>query len=259
MKTRSTTRPPQIAERRAGRLAARAIGREALWRWWLGSLLLAIAAPALTPQTAAAQALHGERIVPLVSPETPQAGLTNPAAVAPAHIPGATLAVRLPPASELANAPRSEVTIGGNPYLTVTFRQVSNFPFSVTPEMTRPDANPAAATARVLEQIPPAVRGLEGKEVALNGFMLPVKMNEGLVTDFVLLPNTMGCCYGRMPRINEMIIVNTAGKGFKPVQNVLLTIAGTFHVGAIRKNNYLIGIYEMDGKGMIEAAALSSK
>jgi len=39
--------------------------------------------------------------------------------------------------------------------------------------------------------------------VAVTGFMLPTKMDKGLVTEFLLVKESMMCCYGVMPKINE--------------------------------------------------------
>ncbi|HUK81290.1 MAG TPA: hypothetical protein VLZ12_01525, partial [Verrucomicrobiae bacterium] len=64
---------------------------------------------------------------------------------------------------------------------------------------------------------------------------------------------------GRMPRINEIIIVNTSGKGVKLLKDIPISVLGTFHVGAIRNHNYLIGIYQMDCERVVEANSLTAK
>jgi len=43
------------------------------------------------------------------------------------------------------------------------------------------------------------------------------------------------------------------------MKDVPVSVLGTFHVGAIRNNNYLAGIYQMDCERVVEASALNSK
>ncbi len=224
----------------------------------LGVLLFSIAPPCLTPRAVATQVLRGDKLNLSVTTETNLVGLTNQAFVPTNFLSGKGNVVGIPLASAVTNAARSEVTIDGGRYRTATFQQLAGFEFEVTEEMIRPDASPSTATAQALDHIPPDVKALNGKAVALTGYMLPVKWRERLVTDFMLLPNTMGCCYGRMPRINEIIIVNTSGKGVTLMRDIPVCVLGTFHVGAIRNNNYLIGIYQMDCEHVVETRSLTS-
>ena len=224
-----------------------------------GALLVISTPPCLTSQAFAVQVLRGEKINLSVTTETNLSALaltnslvTNYSAATPDASP-------LPVAAAITNALPTFVTVEGETYRSLSFQELASFPFKVTDEMSSPDANALVATLRVLEQIPAAVKSVNERAVALTGFMLPVKWSAGLVTDFMLLPNTMGCCYGRMPRINDIIIVNTTGKGVKLMKDVPVVVLGTFHVGAVRNNNYLIGIYQMDCERVVEPSALTSK
>jgi len=49
-----------------------------------------------------------------------------------------------------------------------------------------------------------------------------------------------------MPRVNEWIIVRMVGRGVKPVMDVPVTALGIFHVGEMRENGQLAGIYRLD-------------
>ncbi len=53
------------------------------------------------------------------------------------------------------------------------------------------------------EKIPRQIEELNGKKIAVTGFILPVDFDQGNVTSFILLNNRMGCCFGIMPRMNE--------------------------------------------------------
>ena len=90
-----------------------------------------------------------------------------------------------------------------NGYLKLGFDQLASF-FS-------PPAFDAAAKKTPLptgeEQIPAAVKEWNGKKADVTGFMVPVKMEKGLATEFLVMRNTIACCYGCMPDMTEWVIV----------------------------------------------------
>ena len=88
--------------------------------------------------------------------------------------------------------------------------------------------------------------------VAVTGFMLPVRMEEGLVKEFLLVKDPMMCCYGMMPRINEWVVVKMNGKGVAPLMDVPITFEGTLSVGQIYEGGYLTGLYLLKGDRRIE-------
>lgn len=104
--------------------------------------------------------------------------------------------------------------------------------------------------ARPASQIPEAVRAFDRKSVALKGFMLPLKVEGGLVTELLIMRDQSMCCYGAVPKINEWVSVKMTGKGVKPIMDQPITMFGTLHVGEIRENGYLVGIYQLDGEKM---------
>lgn len=248
-----------------------AAARETRRSWWLtglgvgmGALLfggvLLLSPACLTPQQVAAQVLRGDKIGTLSVTTETNVPATTSLALAPTNVLSSdTNQIGLPLAPEVTNVVARTVAIAGDKYQMVSFGQLAGFVFTVSEDILSMETDPVLATSKVLQQIPPELKKLNERAVALTGFMLPVKMNDGMVTDFMLLPNTMGCCFGRMPRINEIIIVNTTGKGFKHFKDVPITIAGTFHVGAIRNDNRLIGIYQMDCEKVVEASTLDKR
>ena len=66
------------------------------------------------------------------------------------------------------------------------------------------------ASESTLRQIPDAVKVLNGKEVSLQGFILPMKFEHGLATEFLLMRNQSLCCYGVTPRITEWVNVRSS-------------------------------------------------
>lgn len=155
----------------------------------------------------------------------------GPAAAAPAT-----------PASATKSAP---ITQKPGEVLTVGFDRLASFEFT-------PPEDPAKAEAAE-SQIPPAVRELNAMKVAVTGFMLPVKMDSGLVTEFLLVKDAMMCCYGAMPKVNEWVVVKMTGKGVAPLMDVPITFEGTLQVGQIYEGGYLTGLYLLKGDRRVES------
>lgn len=128
--------------------------------------------------------------------------------------------------------------------MAVGFDKLASFEFT-------PPEDPAKAAAAEA-QIPVKVRELDAKKVAVTGFMLPVKMDGGLVTEFLLVKDPMMCCYGVMPKVNEWVVVKMVGKGVPPLMDVPITFEGTLSVGQIYEGGYLTGLYLLKGERRIE-------
>ncbi|HAM70900.1 MAG TPA: hypothetical protein DCM86_04575, partial [Verrucomicrobiales bacterium] len=129
------------------------------------------------------------------------------------------------------------------------FDKLAGFSFEVSDEILQ--ASPTNATqvaARTLEQIPQTVREFDLKRVSLKGFMLPLKVEGGKVTEMLIMRDQSMCCYGAVPKINEWVSVRMVGGGVKPIMDQAITMYGKLHVGEMRENGYLVGIYHMDGE-----------
>lgn len=128
--------------------------------------------------------------------------------------------------------------------LSVGFDKLASYEF-IPPE------DPAKAAAAEA-QIPERIRDFNDKKVAVTGFMLPVKMAAGLVTEFLLVKDPMMCCYGVMPKVNEWVVVKMVGKGVPPLMDVPITFEGTLQVGQLYEGGYLTGLYLLKGDRRIE-------
>jgi hypothetical protein len=128
--------------------------------------------------------------------------------------------------------------------VAVGFDKLASFDF------TAPETEAAAPAAE--KQIPDRVREFNDKKVTVTGFMLPVKMDGGLVTEFLLVKDPMMCCYGVMPRVNEWVVVKMVGKGVAPLMDVPITFEGQLKVGQIYEGGYLTGLYLLKGEKRVE-------
>jgi hypothetical protein len=225
--------------------AAAAVNRKShLWVVFVGGLSLALGAfflvrPTSSPrQTAVAPAVRGESI------NSPPPG--DPAAtrndLAAKHTPTNAL-----PANSVTSPAVVSVQANGD-YLTIGFDKLSDFVLTLTNQIVDPVAY--TSVLKIAGTIPDSVQSLGEKKVALKGFMLPVKLEEGRVTEFILLKSRTMCCFGVPPKMNEWVSVRMAGKGEKVTMDQPVIISGTFHVGEIRRDGLLAGIYRLDGEKM---------
>jgi hypothetical protein len=153
-------------------------------------------------------------------------------------------AATTPPAAAPVATPEVE-----NGYLKLGFEQLASYQF--TPPAFDPAADPKAKPPTGEEQIPATVKSWNGKKAMITGYMVPVKMDQGLVTEFLLMRNTMACCFGTVPNMNEWVIVKMK-KGVQPMMDVPVAFYGQLKVGAMFENGYMTGLYELEGERMGE-------
>ena len=132
-------------------------------------------------------------------------------------------------------------------YEVVGFDRLASYTF-VPPEMDSTD--PKATPPSGADQIPDKIKALDQQKVAVTGYMLPTKMDGGLVKEFLLVKDPMMCCYGVMPKINEWVVVKMTGPGVKPLMDVPITFDGKLRVGEMYENGYLTGVYLLEGDKM---------
>jgi hypothetical protein len=149
----------------------------------------------------------------------------SPTANAPANLPGIGTA--------------TEPLLPG--YAEVNFEKLAGFDFPLTDALVK-----GIAQTTEPGEIPDDVRKLDGQRAGVRGFLLPVKMDNGLVVEFLLMRDRSFCCYGAPPRINQWITVRMKDRGVKPVMDQVITVYGTLHVGEMRENGQLVGIYALD-------------
>lgn len=133
----------------------------------------------------------------------------------------------------------------GAEFTVLGFDKLSAFKYDV-PDETKP----VPETDNGDSQIPQSVKDFNGKRIALKGFMLPLKVEGGLVTELLIMRDQSMCCFGTVPKINEWVSVKMSGKGVKPIMDQAVTLVGKLKVGGIKENGYLVGIYAMDGERM---------
>ena len=143
--------------------------------------------------------------------------------------------------------PMDEMPEAIDGYEGVTFDKLASFPYEVPLD---PVTN-KVELAKLNAQIPESIKSLDKKSVAIRGFMLPLKVENGLVTELLVMRDQSMCCFGTVPKINEWINIRMAGDGVQPIMDQAITLMGQLKVGEVLENDYLVGIYEMEGDRMI--------
>jgi hypothetical protein len=215
---------------------------------WLAALTAGLLAgcseqPPETSGTAAP--VQGELIAtptPAETPSTPE----RPAEPAPKAEPS-PVAATAPAAADVSAAPAAGANDGE--YLTVGFDKLAGFEYEM-PDETNVSTNAPSGEPVAREQIPPDIKALNAKRVALKGFMLPLKVEGGLITELLVMRDQSMCCFGTVPKINEWVSVKMVGKGVKPIMDQAVTIYGALKVGEMYESGYLVGIYALDGERM---------
>lgn len=136
-------------------------------------------------------------------------------------------------------------------FYTIDFNQLASFEYEVPDEYPADEKEKKESPSEEVDQIPGDIRNLNERKVALQGFMLPLKVEDGLITELLIMRDQSMCCYGTVPKINEWVSVRMVNQGIKPVMDQAITLYGVLKVGEIRENGYLVGIYEMDGERML--------
>ena len=130
-------------------------------------------------------------------------------------------------------------------YQVLTFDNLAAFKYEVPDD---PITDPKAKAILEKNQIPKSIRKFDKQKIAVTGYMLPLKVENGKISEFLVLRDQSACCFGAVPKINEWISVRMPkGKGVKPVMDVRITFFGVLKVGEVLESGYLVGIYEMDG------------
>lgn len=167
-----------------------------------------------------------------------QSGNTNPIVVEPLAPPRFRMDKRPPPPSP---EPSAAETAG---YRSIGFNLLSSFDYQLDPRWIDGSTNLADASARAMELIPKNIVELDRARVAIRGFILPLRMDEGLAVEFLLVRDQNLCCYGVVPKINEWINV-TSSRGVKPLLDQPVTVCGELRVGDWRENGYLVSLYRL--------------
>jgi hypothetical protein len=113
----------------------------------------------------------------------------------------------------------------------VDLKALGNFPFD--------ESN------STIKDVPPVYRDLDGKRVALDGFMYAGNSAGDTVDAFQFVYNITKCCFNGPPKVQERVFARS--KDPVPYYGQMVRCVGTLHVG-VKKNEagQTSSVYELD-------------
>lgn len=135
---------------------------------------------------------------------------------------------------------------GPDGYWRINFSTLTAFDYQT------PGADSFAALKPVpgrMEGIPDNIRQFHGRPVRLEGFMMPLAMNQdGSVKEFLIMRSVLTCCYGATPMPTEWVVVKPGPNAPKvlPTMDVPLFFFGKLQVGELYRDDLFAGIYELE-------------
>jgi hypothetical protein len=134
----------------------------------------------------------------------------------------------------------------------VGFDRLAGFGITITSDLEQNTNHSAQADAKVNAMIPQNIRALDGRNVSVEGFMIPMEFEKDKVIEFMLARDPMGCCYSTVPEIHQFIKVRVKSPGVEPVYSTARA-RGILRVGAERANGALSSIYRLDAENVKDA------
>jgi hypothetical protein len=164
---------------------------------------------------------------------------------------GVTPAAAAAPAPATQPAAKTFPVEGG--YAQVTFKDLSGFRLRIK-YLEKENGDVTVEPGTVLKQVPAAIQALDGKPVALRGFMMAVEIDESKVKKFLFLSVVPGCLYCNPPQLHEYIVttMKTGAKLPAPSDDPLL-VKGTLHVHEEVVEGVVASIYQMDAESVVQA------
>jgi hypothetical protein len=96
-----------------------------------------------------------------------------------------------------------------------------------------------------LEDLPDAIKALDGKRVEMQGFLLPLYDYDD-IREFSLVANHMSCCFGFVAGLNGQVYVKLAGPRGLPWTSEPLRVVGTFRARERKEAGYVLHVYALE-------------
>jgi len=128
---------------------------------------------------------------------------------------------------------------GAQGYQPIDFNLLSNFDYELPDPL-----DPAPKT--VINVIPANVKALDGKLIAIEGFMLPLDLTSQGVSMFMLNASIDMCYFGAPVRMNEWVLVTMKGGKRAPFTHLATTVKGRFSVGEQIRNGRVGSLYRLE-------------
>jgi len=103
------------------------------------------------------------------------------------------------------------------------------------------------------ERLPEPIAALDGREVRVCGFPLPLESGPAGARAVLLSLNPPGCCFGLRPVLDEWILVRSAGAAWVDLDPALpATFSGRLEVGELLdEDGHALSLYRMPGARLV--------
>ncbi|MCA9448148.1 MAG: DUF3299 domain-containing protein [Candidatus Omnitrophica bacterium] len=99
------------------------------------------------------------------------------------------------------------------------------------------------------DQIPNYIMALDDNKVSLEGYMVPLDIEDEKVKSFILTNSMMLCCFGSMPWINEWVYVEMdEGHEADFFNDTVIQVSGVLDVGEEIEDGIVLSLYRMEGQ-----------
>jgi len=141
----------------------------------------------------------------------------------------------------------TKITIEGNTLYSLGFDKLSAFDYKVTDVGTGASPDEIAKAMKV-DQVPSWIHLYDNQRVVLSGYMMPLQVENGLSTKFVMMRDITTCCYGAVPNMNDYVVVTVQRPGIQVVQDIPVRMMGTFRIDQRYDGGYVVSLFVMDGE-----------
>jgi len=98
----------------------------------------------------------------------------------------------------------------------------------------------------VTGKMPAELQSLDGKEVKIPGFMVPLEDNQKAVTEFLLVPSPQACIHVPPPPPNQMVLINMDASANAKVEFGPIWVVGKLSLKS-KRHMYGESSFQMNG------------
>lgn len=119
-------------------------------------------------------------------------------------------------------------------FISLSFTRLADFPYET-------DENGKLLPG---QELPEHIAALDGQDVAVSGYVVPIEFQEEKVSGLILVRNQLLCCYGEEPRLNEWVFVE-ADPPVEMITDLPVTLFGKFEASPDEEDGMVISLYRM--------------
>jgi hypothetical protein len=178
---------------------------------------------------------------------SPSSASASPRSAAASAVAASVAAARSAGATPIATPmPLSPAPAGGNGFTGLGWDTLANYKYRepLPTEGSKPQDN---AARRPKNQIPPTVMAWDKQKVEVEGWMVPMEVDDnGMIKSFVLVRTQPECCFGDTQGMNEWIEVKMDTRLRTDfVIDRPIRVRGVIEVGELIEDGFVLSLYRM--------------